>query len=43
VEEISDYRWMNATELDAFIADETQLTTPWFAMEWQQLKARGIV
>ena len=43
VEEISDYRWMNATELDAFIADEMQLTTPWFAMEWQQLKARGIV
>ena len=43
VEEISDYRWMSAAEVDAFIADETSLTTPWFAMEWQQLKSRGIV
>jgi isopentenyl-diphosphate delta-isomerase len=43
VEEISDYRWMSAAEVDAFIADETQPTTPWFAMEWQQLKSRGIV
>ena len=43
VEEISDYRWMSAAEVDSFIADETALTTPWFAMEWQQLKSRGIV
>ena len=42
-EEISDYQWMSAPEVDALIADESALTTPWFAMEWQQLKSRGIV
>ena len=42
-EEISDYRWMSASEIDAFLADEKTQTTPWFEMEWQRLKSEGVV
>ncbi len=42
-EEISDYRWLSAAEVDQILADDQQPTTPWFAMEWQQLKSLGYV
>ena len=42
-EEISDYCWLNAAEVDLLLADHQQPTTPWFAMEWQQLKNRDLV
>jgi isopentenyl-diphosphate delta-isomerase len=42
-EEVSEVRWLSTSEVDAILADEQTPTTPWFAMEWQQLKARGLV
>jgi len=42
-EEISDYRWLSTAEVDQLLADDHRATTPWFAMEWQQLKDQGLV
>ena len=42
-EEISDYRWLSTAEVDQLLADDQQATTPWFAMEWRQLKDQGLV
>ena len=42
-EEISDYRWLSSAEVDQLLADDQQATTPWFAMEWRQLKDQGVV
>jgi isopentenyl-diphosphate delta-isomerase len=42
-EEISDYRWLSNAEVDQLLADDQQATTPWFAMEWRQLKEQGLV
>jgi isopentenyl-diphosphate delta-isomerase len=42
-EEISDYRWLSTAEVDQLLADDQQATTPWFAMEWRQLKEQGLV
>ena len=41
--EISDYQWLSPSAVDTMLADETIQTTPWFAMEWEQLKSRGLV
>jgi len=42
-EEIRDYRWVSAAEVDRMLDDEHMATTPWFAMEWRQLKSQGLV
>ena len=42
-EEISDFCWLSAAEVDQMLADDQEPTTPWFAMEWQQLKSMGFV
>ena len=42
-EEISSCRWVSPDEVSAMLDDDSVLTTPWFAMEWEQLRLRGLV
>lgn len=42
-EEISDYRWVDPAQVTHMLQDKQTPTTPWFAMEWEQLQQRGIV
>ena len=41
-EEISSCRWVSPDEVSAMLEDDNTLTTPWFAMEWEQLQRRGL-
>lgn len=43
LEEMSDYRWMSPSKVDQILKDDSVATTPWFAMEWQQLKSRDLI
>lgn len=37
--EISDIQWMDAQTLDRELADNGSAYTPWFKLEWQQLRS----
>jgi len=36
--EISDFKWMTADEIDDLISKGTEQITPWFKMEWNYLR-----
>lgn len=38
--EIHDWRFLTPAEVDALIADEQADVTPWFRMEWRELRRR---
>jgi len=42
-EEISSCMWVSAEDVSVMLKDEETPTTPWFAMEWDQLQSRGLV
>lgn len=42
-EEISNFRWVSPAEVNTILVNDEALTTPWFAMEWEQLQRRGLV
>lgn len=37
-EEITDWRWVALHELQALLGDPTQRYTPWFKLEWEQIR-----
>lgn len=37
--EIADTAWVSIATVDNWLSDDTIETTPWFAMEWQRIKA----
>jgi len=43
VEEISSVRWVSPADVSTMLHDDQILTTPWFAMEWEQLQKRGLI
>jgi isopentenyl-diphosphate delta-isomerase len=36
--EIADWRWISCAETDRIVAEEPEMVTPWFVMEWQRLR-----
>ena len=38
-DEISEWRWIGADELDRELADNPDVYTPWFKMEWARLRS----
>lgn len=35
--EVADCRWITATELNGWMADESKKITPWFRLEWERV------